>query len=68
MIDTMTEGSEGRLTTDSVTNIGPHYARTLREWKRKFLANWKAIAKELMDRYNLDARGQEIFKRKWICE
>lgn len=66
MIDTMTEGSEGRLTTDSVTNIGPHYARTLREWKRKFLANWKDIAKELMDRYNLDARGLEIFKRKWI--
>ncbi|KAJ3521939.1 hypothetical protein NM688_g8948 [Phlebia brevispora] len=36
LVETMNRGTAGRLTVDSVTNIGPHYARTLREWKRKF--------------------------------
>ena len=35
LISTMTSGSNGRLTTDTVSNIDPHYARILREWKRK---------------------------------
>ncbi|KAF7326710.1 CFS1-like protein [Mycena sanguinolenta] len=57
----------GHLVVDSVLNIGPHYSRTLREWKRKFLANWNSvIAKALVAQYNLDAEGLEIFKRKWI--
>ncbi|KAF7371112.1 CFS1-like protein [Mycena sanguinolenta] len=38
LIETMNRGSNGRLTVDSVFNIGPHYARTLREWKAKFPA------------------------------
>ncbi|KAJ7706717.1 CFS1-like protein [Mycena rosella] len=64
---TLHEGSAGRLVVDSVLNIGPHYARTLREWKHKFLANWDTIvAKALIEQYNLDSKGLEIFKRKWI--
>ncbi|KAH9852500.1 CFS1-like protein [Lenzites betulinus] len=68
LVDTLSSGSGGgRLTIDSVENIGPHYARTLREWKRKFLANWESvIAAALIKQYDLDAAGLAIFKRKWI--
>lgn len=65
---TMNSGSDGRLTVDSVSNIGPHYARTLREWKRNLLRNWNStIAKALQDRYGLNEDALEIFKRKWTC-
>ncbi|KAJ7087681.1 CFS1-like protein [Mycena belliarum] len=66
-VQTLNEGSAGRLVVDSVLNIGPHYARTLREWKRRFLANWEGVvAKALIAQYALDSIGLEIFKRKWI--
>ncbi|KAF7355676.1 CFS1-like protein [Mycena sanguinolenta] len=66
-VQTLNESSKGRLVVDSVVNIGPHYARTLREWKRRFIANWEGIvAKALVQEYNLDAQGLEIFRRKWI--
>ena len=65
----MSTGSQGRLTIDSVANIGPHYARTLREWKRKFLANWQTIiVPALEEAYGLDQAALDIFKRKWICK
>lgn len=70
----MEKGSSGRLIVDSVSNIGPHYARTLREWRRRFLDRFedvivpalKAEYPEVMG----GARGRdeiEVFKRKWIC-
>jgi cyclopropane-fatty-acyl-phospholipid synthase len=66
MVETLNKGSAGRLVVDSVLNIGPHYARTLREWKHRFLANWESIVtKALVEQYNLDRL--EIFRRKWIC-
>ncbi|KAG5221475.1 Vacuolar fusion protein [Salix suchowensis] len=37
------EGIRGRLIVDSVSNIGPHYARTLREWRKRFLANFEDV-------------------------
>ncbi|KAJ7214976.1 CFS1-like protein [Mycena pura] len=65
---TMNAGSGGRLVVDSVLNIGPHYARTLREWKRRFLANWDDVVKSaLVRQYALNEKGLQIFKRKWIC-
>ncbi|KAJ7268177.1 CFS1-like protein [Mycena haematopus] len=68
LVETLNKGSAGCLVVDSVLNIGPHYARTLREWKRRFLTNWDSVvAKALVVQYNLDAKGLEIFKRKWIC-
>ncbi|PSR78660.1 hypothetical protein PHLCEN_2v7311 [Hermanssonia centrifuga] len=33
---TLTHASRGTLVVDSVSNIGPHYARTLREWRARF--------------------------------
>ncbi len=62
-------GSSGRLMVDSMVNIGPHYARTLREWKRNFVDSWEeTIAPALVRKYNLTAAEQEVFRRKWICE
>ncbi|THG94700.1 hypothetical protein EW026_g6820, partial [Hermanssonia centrifuga] len=34
---TLTHASRGTLVVDSVSNIGPHYARTLREWRARFI-------------------------------
>ncbi|KAJ7205426.1 CFS1-like protein [Mycena pura] len=68
-VSTLNEGSAGRLVVDSVLNIGPHYARTLREWKRRFLASWDGLSgvkQALEEQYQLDAQGLEIFRRKWI--
>ncbi|KAJ6590067.1 CFS1-like protein [Mycena vulgaris] len=66
VIDTMNRGSSGRLTVDSVFNIGLHYGRTLREWKRKFLRNWEPIiAAKLEETYKLNPADLEVFKRKW---
>ncbi|KIJ40858.1 hypothetical protein M422DRAFT_173066, partial [Sphaerobolus stellatus SS14] len=66
LFETMKTATEGRLTVDSVANIGPHYARTLREWKQKFLDNWGIIAEALVSKYNLKGEDLNIFRRKWI--
>lgn len=43
LMETLSQGSSGRLIVDSVSNIGPHYARTLREWRRRFLAKFDSV-------------------------
>jgi Mycolic acid cyclopropane synthetase len=64
----MNTASEGRFVTDSVTNIGPHYARTIRDWKRKFIRNFDyTIAPLLKDECRMDLVEIAWFKRKWIC-
>jgi len=73
LIESINRGSSGKLIVDSVSNIGPHYARTLREWKKRFLANFDshivpALKAEHPD-VMLGPRGPaeiEVFKRKWI--
>ncbi|KAF7290285.1 CFS1-like protein [Mycena indigotica] len=66
-IQTLNAGSSGKLVVDSVHNIGPHYARTLREWKRRFLANWEGTVRQaLVKQYALDDAALELFRRKWI--
>jgi hypothetical protein len=64
-----------RLIVDSVSNIGPHYARTLREWRRRFLDRFEEAIVPALIREHPDVmsgeRGREeieVFKRKWICE
>lgn len=69
LIHTMYTGCSGRLTLDNVSNIGPHYSRTLREWKRNFLRNFEAvIAPALQEQYNLSDVDLMIWKRKWLCK
>ncbi|KAJ7928068.1 CFS1-like protein [Mycena leptocephala] len=74
LLQSLQEGSSGRLIVDSVSNIGPHYARTLREWRRRFLYQFDSIIVPALKREYPDVmngpRGKEeieVFKRKWIC-
>ncbi|KAI9058495.1 cyclopropane-fatty-acyl-phospholipid synthase [Trametes sanguinea] len=75
LVETLTRGSRGRLVVDAVSNIGPHYARTLREWRRRFEARFEdtivpALRAEYPGVMGLDdekARAEiEVFRRKWI--
>ncbi|TFK93103.1 cyclopropane-fatty-acyl-phospholipid synthase [Polyporus arcularius HHB13444] len=75
MVETLTKGSRGRFVVDSVSNIGPHYARTLREWRRRFEAHFediiipalKAEYPGVMDSDDAKAQAEiEVFRRKWI--
>src|ERR1700753_3765672 len=60
-------GSSSRLQIESISNIGPHYARTLREWRKKFEENWKeVILPALRGEYGESVGNGEIFWRKWI--
>ncbi|KAJ6621848.1 CFS1-like protein [Mycena sp. CBHHK59/15] len=73
LLQSLQEGSSGRLIVDSVSNIGPHYARTLREWRRRFLDQFDSVIVPALKREYPDVmngpRGTEeieVFKRKWI--
>ena len=75
LLQALEKGSSGRLIVDSVSNIGPHYARTLREWRRRFLDRFESvIVPALKSEYpnvmgGLRGREEiEVFKRKWICK
>lgn len=60
------EGSKGTLIVDDVSNIGPHYAKTLRLWREKFMNNFEArIQPDLISRHDMTPADLEIFKRKW---
>ncbi|KAG7095596.1 hypothetical protein E1B28_006326 [Marasmius oreades] len=56
------------LNVDTIENIGPHYARTLREWRYRFERNFNThIAPSLQAQYpSLTQEDVEIFRRKWI--
>ena len=71
----MNVGAESQLTVDSISNIGPHYARTLREWRNSFLEKFESVIEPaLKEEYPDVMNGKngsyeiEVFKRKWICE
>ncbi|KAI0289105.1 Mycolic acid cyclopropane synthetase-domain-containing protein [Multifurca ochricompacta] len=59
-------GSQGRLTINGVENHGRYYARTLREWDRRFVKN---VTPELLVRdfpsVARDPEAFELFRRKW---
>lgn len=74
LISSLTKGSKNRLIVDSVENIGPHYARTLREWARRFNDCFDdVIAPTLREEHPTVMDGErgakelEIFRRKWMC-
>lgn len=75
LLQALEKGSSSRLIVDSVSNIGPHYARTLREWRRRFLDRFEdVIVPALIAEYPEVMKGSkgreeiEVFKRKWICK
>src|SRR5882762_3251149 len=74
LVTSLTTASAGSLVVDSVANIGPHYARTLREWRRRFIANFDTIAQGLRKERPQVFTGEggerelEVFRNRWLCE
>ncbi|KAH7870932.1 S-adenosyl-L-methionine-dependent methyltransferase [Lentinula edodes] len=78
LLQTLTSGSRGTLTVDSISNIGPHYARTLREWRKRFVQRFEEVVVPALQRDYPEVMGVakgkegrkeiEVFKRKWICD
>lgn len=80
MVSTLERGTSGQLVVDSVSNIGPHYARTLREWRTRFEEHFESdIVPALRAAYpdimgDRNEKGDssatrdeiEVFRRKWI--
>ncbi|KAL6303901.1 S-adenosyl-L-methionine-dependent methyltransferase [Sparassis latifolia] len=77
LIETLTRGTCGRLIVDSVSNIGPHYARTLREWRLRFEAHFEDVVVPALKREHPRMVGAdaddasvreeiEVFRRKWL--
>ncbi|KAK0529198.1 hypothetical protein OC835_004409 [Tilletia horrida] len=68
-------GSKGTLIPEGLINIGPHYARTLREWCRRFEAQFDAQIAPALIRDHPEirrlgpveqAKEVEVFRKKWI--
>lgn len=75
LVNGATDGSNGNLILDTLVSIGPHYARTLREWKDRFEANFDKVIRPALlrdhdeiSRLPEQARQKEVdvFRRKWI--
>jgi cyclopropane-fatty-acyl-phospholipid synthase len=61
-----------RLIPESVENIGPHYAKTLRLWRQSFMQNFNSKIRPALLKEHAEGTGQrmsdedvEVFKRKW---
>ncbi|KAH7340623.1 CFS1-like protein [Rhizoctonia solani] len=74
LVGTLAQGGKNKFIIDSISNIGPHYARTLREWRKRFLARFDSdiipsLKREYPEVFDESARGRneiEVFKRKWV--
>ncbi|EST10221.1 Mycolic acid cyclopropane synthase [Kalmanozyma brasiliensis GHG001] len=75
LVNGATDGSNGNLILDTLVSIGPHYARTLREWKNRFEAQFDDVIRPalLRDHDEIsrlpEAQKQkevDVFRRKWI--
>lgn len=66
-MDSIRAGSSGNLIPESVENIGPHYAKTLRLWREEFMRNFDADIKPalLKEHEGMTKSDVELFKRKW---
>ncbi|EIN13000.1 CFS1-like protein [Punctularia strigosozonata HHB-11173 SS5] len=69
LVNAANSATSGRLQLEAVENHGPHYARTLREWNRRFRLNVPSIEQDIIDGHP-EFKGHpqvlEAFKRKWL--
>lgn len=60
-----------RLIPESIENIGPHYAKTLRLWRQSFMQNFNTKIKPALvleheeSGKKMSDEDVEVFKRKW---
>jgi cyclopropane-fatty-acyl-phospholipid synthase len=76
-VNSLARATSGRLVVDSISNIGPHYARTLREWRGRFEENFAEIELAMRKDYPVvfdSEQGEQsahelaVFRRKWLCK
>lgn len=67
LIDSIKAGSGGQLIPESIENIGPHYAKTLRLWNENFMKNFDSDIKPalLVEHEGMTKSDVELFRRKW---
>lgn len=73
LVRTMNEGSAGKLIIDSIENIGPHYAKTLRCWRDSFMDKFEEEIRPALLREHgsmhggrgMSKKDVELFRRKW---
>lgn len=77
LVNAMSQGSQGTMVLQAVDSIGPHYARTLREWHRAFDDAFEgkdgireALLRDHAAIRNLTPEQREkeveVFRRKWV--
>jgi len=69
LTNAISKGSKNTLVLEALDNIGPHYAPTLREWKRRFTERYESrIVPALKSAYPelKTKQDAEVFRRKWI--
>jgi cyclopropane-fatty-acyl-phospholipid synthase len=76
-VSSLDRATSGQLVVDSISNIGPHYARTLRHWRRRFVDNFAEIEQALRkdhpgvfdsEQDERSAHELAVFRRKWLCK
>jgi len=67
LLDSVRAGSSCRLIPESVENIGPHYAKTLRLWREEFMQNFdEKIKPSLLEEHEgMTEKDVDLFRRKW---
>jgi hypothetical protein len=67
LLNHITAESAGTLIVEKVENIGGHYARALRLWREKFLANFEDKIRPALMKEHPGMREEEVevFRRKW---
>jgi hypothetical protein len=77
LVSSLDRATSGQLIIDSISNIGPHYARTLREWRRNVVDNFAEIEQALRkdhpgmfdsEQDERSAHELAVFRRKWLCK
>ena len=68
LLDALYKGTDGALVVDNIMQIGIHYARTLRDWKRAFEDKFDSHIKHQLkqEHKGLSDQGVEVFRRKWL--
>ena len=64
----VTAGSKNSLIVESVENIGPHYAKTLRIWQQNFENTFDSRIRPALEgeHAGMTEGDIQLFRRKWI--
>lgn len=67
LVDSIERGTKGTLIVDGLRNIGGHYAKTLRLWRKQFEHNFPAKIRPalLTEHHGMSENDVDLFRRKW---